>query len=308
MYTDHDIRISRARKSLHGLSLGDAFGEQFFVSNAAARIEHRQTGRWPWPYTDDTEMAISIFDVLRQVGGIDQDLLAMKFGDRYHRNPDRGYGGTAHRILRAIAAGGNFRQIAPNAFDGQGSMGNGSAMRIGPIGAFFSNDTPAVIVEQARLSSEVTHTHPEGVAGAIATALAAAWAVRQSPVCEERWHTELLDFVIEHTPDSLTRAGLHQARSLQPTCSIVTAAAVLGSGYKVTCPDTVPFSIWCASHTLHSFEESLWKTVAGEGDRDTTCAIVGSITILSAPDETVPETWIAAREPLPASIAQEGNV
>jgi ADP-ribosylglycohydrolase len=296
---NHDARIERARRSLEGLSVGDAFGDQFFIRGFETRIEQRQTLRGPWHYTDDTEMGISVYEVLKEIGYVDQELLAMKFGERYTRDPRRGYGPKAHQILRAIAAGSHFKKISATVFEGQGSMGNGSAMRVGPVGAYFAEDETAIIAEQARLSAEVTHMHVEGIAGAVATALAAAWAVRHAPVRENRWHPEMLDFVIDHTPDSLTRAGLLHAREFQPTCSVIMAAAVLGSGSKVTCPDTVPFSLWCASHTMHDFSESMWRTVSGEGDRDTTCAIVGSITALSAPDETMPKEWLAAREPLP---------
>src|SRR6185436_8927796 len=98
------------------------------------------------------------------------------------RNPNRGYGATAHRILRSIASGTHFRKISPFVFDGQGSLGNGGAMRAGVIGAYFAEDPAQIIVEQARLSAEVTHTNPEGMAGAIAVALAAAWAATHGPI------------------------------------------------------------------------------------------------------------------------------
>jgi ADP-ribosylglycohydrolase len=54
-----------------------------------------------------------------------------------------------------------------------------------------------------------------------------------------------------------------------------------------------------AAHHGFDFETALWTTVAGGGDRDTTCAIVGSIVGLSA---DIPETWLRAREPLPAEF------
>src|SRR5579863_6433865 len=103
--SNHDQRLKRTRQSLEGLSVGDAFGDQFFIPGETARIEHRQTLKPPWLYTDDTEMALSIVRVLQEIGYVDQDLLAFYFGDRYHRNPNRGYGATAHGILRAIAQG-----------------------------------------------------------------------------------------------------------------------------------------------------------------------------------------------------------
>ncbi len=61
--------------------------------------------------------------------------------------------------------------------------------------------------------------------------------------------------------------------------------------------DTVPFTMWCAARHLHDYEQAMWTTVSGLGDRDTTCAIIGGIVALS-PLATIPATWQAAREPL----------
>jgi ADP-ribosylglycohydrolase len=242
-------------------------------------------------------MALSIIQVLTEIGTIDQDLLALYFGNRYHRNPNRGYGTGAHRILRAIVAGTNFRKIVSTIFEGQGSMGNGAAMRAGPIGAYFATDPPDSIVQQAALSAQVTHAHPDGIAGAVAISLASAYAVTH-PLSAPGWNTDFLDFIIDHTPASDTLTGIQRARSFQSHCSTITAAAMLGNGSKATSSDTVPFALWCASHHLNNYEESLWQTVSALGDRDTTCAIVGSITLLSAPPNTLPIDWLMAREHL----------
>ncbi len=76
--------LSRARLSLEGLSLGDAFGQQFFCPSAALRATMTGTPPLgPWRYTDDTEMAIAIHDMLARHGRIDQDDLAWTFADRY---------------------------------------------------------------------------------------------------------------------------------------------------------------------------------------------------------------------------------
>jgi ADP-ribosylglycohydrolase len=60
----------------------------------------------------------------------------------------------------------------------------------------------------------------------------------------------------------------------------------------------VPFAIWSAAQHLDSYEEALWLTVSGLGDRDTTCAMVGGIVAMSAP-QTIPTVWREARERLP---------
>jgi ADP-ribosylglycohydrolase len=76
------------------------------------------------------------------------------------------------------------------------------------------------------------------------------------------------------------------------------AAKELGSGSRVISEDTVPFSVWCAARHLDSYEEALWSTVSGLGDRDTTCAIVGGIVALSAGRGSIPSAWLETRERL----------
>ncbi|WP_157531956.1 MULTISPECIES: ADP-ribosylglycohydrolase family protein [unclassified Kitasatospora] len=82
-----------------------------------------------------------------------------------------------HQVLRQIDAGADWRTVTSEMFGGQGSYGNGAAMRVAPLGAWFADDLDRV-VEQARLSALVTHFNPEAVAGAVAVAVAAALAVR----------------------------------------------------------------------------------------------------------------------------------
>ena len=105
--------------------------------------------------------------------------------------------------------------------------------------------------------------------------------------------------MIDHLPDSETRAAIAKARSLPEGFSVRSAASVLGNGERLTSQDTVPFALWCAARSIDDFEEALWITVSALGDRDTTCAIVGSIVALAVGREGIPAEWRAAREPLP---------
>lgn len=291
--SDHLPRMERAHRSLAGLSVGDAFGERFFTSPHTVErlIELRALPAGPWQVTDDTVMAVSVVDVLSDRCRIDRDLLARFFGARYRLDPARGYGGTAHGILGRLAAGEPWREVAPSVFGGAGSMGNGGAMRTAPIGGYFFDDLRAA-AEAARQSAEVTHAHPEGQAGAIAVAVAAAHvsAGGGDPAA-------LFDAVLSHTPDGETRAGIEKAAALPLHYEVRTAVSALGNGTQVIAQDTVPFALWCAARHLGEYEEALWTTVAGLGDRDTTCAIVGGIVAL-APAARIPEAWLEARESL----------
>lgn len=294
-------RLARAHASLDGLSVGDAFGERFFVRPEVfhSLVDARAMPSGRWEFTDDTVMALSIVDVLEDDGTIDPDRLADFFASRYRLDPGRGYGGTAHDILTRISAGEPWRDVAPSVFGGTGSMGNGGAMRSAPIGAYFADDL-ARVAEEARRSAAPTHAHPEGQAGAIAIAIAAAWVEHGG----ERI-PELFDAVLAHTPDGVTRAMIEQASRLDRDADVRTAARALGNGSRVIAEDTAPFCVWSIARALGDgdrsgeaiFEEAMWTTVSALGDRDTTCAIVGGVLALS-PRVTVPPPWREAREPL----------
>jgi ADP-ribosylglycohydrolase len=288
----------RARLSLEGLSVGDAFGERFFgpeeqiLPRVARRISPRDR---LWRYTDDTEMALSIVEQLTQRGSIDQDELARAFAERM--DPNRGYGAGAYRVLSHVLEGGDWRHASRSNFRGKGSFGNGAAMRVAPLGAFFSDDLERC-ADEARLSAEITHAHPEGIAGAIAVAIAAAlaWKRRGSGLPLGR---EWLREVRERVPAGSVRAGIDEALALPSQTRTQSAAGALGNGAGVTAADTVPFCLWVASWHSHDFVEAMWQTVSALGDRDTTCAIVGGIVSVHLGDEGVPGEWRNAREALP---------
>lgn len=297
---NHTERIRRARLSLEGLAIGDAFGEMLAhcCEHARERVERGLIGG-PWFHTDDTEMALSIYETLRARGRIDPDELALRFAERFRRDPDRGYGSMAREILRKILAGVPWEVAARVAFGGTGSMGNGSAMRVAPLGAYFAEDLETCLHGEAALSAGVTHAHREGIAGAIAIAVAAAmaWRLRGKPKQEAA--TELMEAVYERTPDGETRIGLARALQLPFTTWPRAAARVLGNGSQVTAPDTVPFVVWSAARRLDDYREALIDTITGDGDCDTNGAMVGAIVALYAGRESIPEDWRAARERFP---------
>src|SRR4051812_16163861 len=101
---DHAARMGRARLALDGLSVGDALGQTCFHPDnyGALLADPRATARPPWPWTDDTAMALGIYKVLDRHGRVDQDDLARRFASRWQADPMRGYGAGAHRLLSQI--------------------------------------------------------------------------------------------------------------------------------------------------------------------------------------------------------------
>jgi ADP-ribosylglycohydrolase len=217
-------------------------------------------------------MAISIVQVLKSHGYVDQDALAKRFARRFERDPERGYGRMTRIQMREITAGAKWRDMAANAFGGQGSMGNGSAMRVAPLGAYFADDLERCV----------------------AVAAAMAWQLRDAPRADQ---TRLLfDAVLQHTPESKVRRGVFLASTNPPEIPTVDVARALGNGSLVTAPDTVPFCIWMAAHHLNSFVEALGTTISVGGDCDTNAAIVVGIVALSAGRKDIPTEWLKARE------------
>jgi ADP-ribosylglycohydrolase len=279
-----------AVRSLYGLAVGDALGSQFFVPANRPHLDTRTLPPAPWQWTDDTEMACSVYRVLADHGTIDQDRLAAAFAG--HHDFDRGYGPSTGRMLRLVREGGDWRALAAEVFDGKGSWGNGAAMRVAPLGAWFAGDL-AETVRQAERSALVTHTHPEAVAGAVAVAVAASLTASQAALSRGGF----LDAVLDLTPPGLVRDGIAEARRLLTISDPLLAARMLGNGRNVTAHDTVPFALWAAARHLDDFERAFWTTAGAGGDVDTTCAIVCGI--LGA-RLTPPTAWLEACEPLPA--------
>ena len=298
MGCDPESRMKRALVSLDGLSVGDAFGERFFYApNLERMIAERAMPRMPWFYTDDTEMALGIVEILDRFGTIEQDELAAVFAQRYAAAPKRGYGATAHEILAAVGSGVAWQIAAPRAFHGAGSMGNGGAMRVAPLGAYWADDLDAA-VQQARASAAVTHAHDEGQAGAIAAAIAAAWAARRGAGETVGPPAEMIELALACTPKGETRTGLRRAVALLDESSVESVALILGNGSKITAPDTVPFTLWCAARHIDNYVEAIWTAVAALGDIDTNCAIVGGIVALASGPKAIPTEWLSSREPL----------
>src|SRR5688572_6292474 len=116
----HTDRLAAGYLSVEGLSVGDACGRARAVGNS-------------WKYSDDTVMALAILDVLKEHQAIEQDALAAAFGRRYLEDTERGYGAVAYWLLYQLAHGSDWRIVSRETFRGQGSLGNGAAMRAAPV-------------------------------------------------------------------------------------------------------------------------------------------------------------------------------
>ncbi|WP_294287066.1 ADP-ribosylglycohydrolase family protein [uncultured Chryseobacterium sp.] len=197
-------------------------------------------------------------------------------------------------MFREVKSGEHWKEVSYAKFEGQGSMGNGGAMRAAVIGAYFYDDF-ARLKENAERSCEVTHANREAIEGTKAIALAAAFAVREKMGIEILDQQDFIRNIQHELMDSDMKSKLNKCLYLDGNPSMELLVKTLGNGIKMTAQDTVPLVIWMLSRYRNNLEECLWNTVSALGDRDTTCAIAGGVSILCCEENTVPE-WITLIE------------
>ncbi len=187
-------------------------------------------------FTDDSVLTIALADSILTGADYTQNLI--KYTAAY---PGRGYGGSFIRW----AESGDTRPY--------NSWGNGSAMRVSPVG-FAYNDLETVLAE-AKKSAEVTHNHPEGIKGAQATA-AAVFLARTG-----KSKAEIKDYIKQTF-----------GYDLNPTLAQIRPHYT----YDVSCQGTVPPAV-IAFLESENYEDAVRKAVSLGGDADTLACITGGI-------------------------------
>jgi poly(ADP-ribose) glycohydrolase ARH3 len=239
--------------------------ELIFEMGPADRIVRHESGATIY-YTDDTQMTIGIVETLVQCGRIDCDVLAGRFVANYH--PDRGYGQGARALINDIATGADWRVAAAAMFGGQGSLGNGAAMRVAPVGVYFAADIDKVL-EQAGCSAEVTHQHPIGVDSARLIAAAAALAARGAGDKFSRANFLQQLRAIAQTEEFQWQIDL--ALQLEPFQSLQSF------GNSLEAHRSVMTSIVCFADSPDDYAQAISRAIGRGDDVDTLAAMTGGL-------------------------------
>jgi poly(ADP-ribose) glycohydrolase ARH3 len=274
--------------ALVGSALGDAIGEVAFSSPQKQLLVSRLKHVRELQYTDDTAMAIALAESLMGEGRIDQEKLGLRFSETFCREPWRGYASgppTVYSMVRSL--GISFVEASRTLFGGMGSLGNGAAMRIAPLGIFFHDSSE--LYDQACASAEVTHAHPVGMDGGAVQACAVAQAVGQDP--KEAFPAKIfLETLLRSSRTRVIKEKLVLVRRLiEEKASPSLASEVLGR--TVAVHESMPFALYCFLSHPGSFEDCMYCAVLHGGDRDTlgamACAISGAYLGVGA----IPEGW-----------------
>jgi poly(ADP-ribose) glycohydrolase ARH3 len=279
-----------------GTGLGDAIGEMAFHFRNRAELQACIALAEQLRYTDDTAMAIGLAESLVQAGGLDEQHLGNTFHDHYLREPWRGYASGPPSIFgRVQREGMTYSEAARSLFGGQGSFGNGAAMRIAPVGLFFY-DAPD-LYDRARRSAHVTHAHPVGFDGAAVLARAIAWVMQRDPqetFPAQVFCQELVEFA--RTPEMRDKMQLVHTLLTQDTTPLASARHL---GQSVAVHESLPFALYAFLRHPTSFEDCLFCASLHGGDRDTlgamACAVSGAYLGIDA----IPPEWRAKLENRP---------
>lgn len=186
-------------------------------------------------FTDDTVLTVAIADAI--LSGAEY---APKLREWYRLYPDRGYGS-------------GFRRWAKTASDQGDSMGNGSAMRVSPVG--FAFNTLEEVLEESRKTALPSHNHPEAIKGA--QSVASAIFLARTGITKD----DIKTYIQHSFGYTLTRT----LNDIRPHYR-----------FNPTCPGSVPESITAFLEST-DYEDAIRKAISLGGDSDTIACIAGGI-------------------------------
>ncbi len=217
-----------------GAIAGDVIGSVY--EHRPIKTKHFPLFQQGSRFTDDTVLTIAVAEAILADKGY---LETIK--DYARRYPNAGYGG-------------HFWQWAhSDQLEPYNSWGNGSAMRVSPVG--FAYDSTDLVLEEARRSASVTHNHPEGIKGAQATALAVYLARGEVP------KDKIRDRLQEHFGYDMERL----VDQIRP-----------GYSFDVSCQGSVPEAL-ISFLDSHDYEDAIRNAISLGGDSDTLACIAGGV-------------------------------
>jgi ADP-ribosyl-[dinitrogen reductase] hydrolase len=326
-------RIDRVRGCLLGLSVGDALGAPLEGLSAqqirahygqvvdyvdGARAWKRKPYRWRMPglYSDDTQQALALSDVLLESGRVDPERLAELYlglatPKGTYVGAHRGVGKSFRQVLIDLERGVSPRET------GQRSAGIGAAMRIAPVALYFHSE-PEAMFEAVMAASLMTHRDIRSLAGALAVSHAvrrlSAGAPRDPSLLfrlaadvareEERVVARYADSVTSLGPHgrSLSRAVAHVESLLESPRERALAALVEEAnrhGADPVCkratmgfpPACIPTCLYLLL-TTDSFEEAITEVINLGGDADSAGAILGALAGAHYGLAAIPHRWL----------------
>lgn len=284
--------MSYTPATLVGKAIGDALGKAFETMSPNNELllnwdgktflasEHHKLGATQW--TDDTLMAKSIAESLVICGGFYPRDIADRYHAWFRTGKFRGMGNSTRKALTKLD-----EKVPWTKSGTKNAEGNGTAMRVAPLGLFFHEDLQTVATF-AKIDARITHQSTEADVGAIAIGIAIAL------LFQNQTKDGLLSLVCSHLPPSKIKVQLEKLKDIQleklPEEFRSAAGLTQVFGTKAHVVETVPTAFAILLHTS-SFEESIETAIRAGGDTDTTAAIVGALAGTLYGLESIPKMW-----------------
>jgi ADP-ribosylglycohydrolase len=285
----------KAQAIVYGLALGDALGWPIeFLNMQKVNIIYGPEGIQEPPrpalYTDDTQTTLTIAEAIIEAGRGDIETLMSALSRRlieWSNSPenDRAPGHTVTEAVRTLEAGVPWREA------GSLTKGNGSAIRVAPIGFAYQAD-PGKLREIAHATGIATHAHPASDAAAIAAAYLIKLALDGVPPEEYiRQTLAFTDGLSGEFDDAMLRIG-----HVQEWTDEYAAITQLGSGWVGE--EAVAMAVYCAIRHQDDFASAVRRAVNIPGDSDSVGCITGGLVAARVGLDGIPKNWIAQLEHL----------
>src|SRR6185436_117088 len=262
--------------TLVGCAIGDALGNPFETKLSSYQplqdwdgtFKEGGTFWWgqPGQYTDDTLMSLGLANSLVRCKGFDPVDAAQEYLAWYNSKNTRGIGGTTARAMH------NLKQGIPwthSGITGDTIGGNGTAMRVSPLGIVYKNDIYKLL-QYAIQDAQITHNAIEPKLGSMAVAIGTAMLAsgKFSSI-------DVLEKLIEMLVDSIVKSKLLLVQEhLKKGSEHKDALLEIGSSGYV--PETVGAAYYCLLAN-NNFKDTVIMAVKAGGDTDTTAAIAGAM-------------------------------
>ncbi|MFW9772930.1 MAG: ADP-ribosylglycohydrolase family protein [Promethearchaeota archaeon] len=283
--------------TLFGVAIGDTLGHPFegvlrekihslFTDFGEFLKSHKKLFN---TYTDDTQLTLHTAEALIQGSGFNLDNFVREYV-KWLDDPPIGPGYGCLSSIQKLKYKIPWREAASN------SGGNGTAMRVSPIGLFYSRDVKTLNTVALK-SSLITHSHPAASAGAIVIARAISYLIGKTsengfPIDE---FFEVIISSISNSQDKIWVEFIDILRKVEQNLNIsIESGLIKFSQIGVKSPyfieeylgkafihpytlSTVACAIFIFLKSLHSFEECIFELATAGGDSDTVGAIGGSL-------------------------------
>jgi poly(ADP-ribose) glycohydrolase ARH3 len=282
--------MEKFKGCLLGVAVGDAVGRPFegFQPVDPEQVAEMAEETATLMYTDDTEMTLNLTKSLLETGGVNVEHVARTFAQNFDLS--RGYGPNTLWILQQIKEGKSWELPAKEVMGGEGSLGNGAAMRVAPLALLFKNEE---MIQYTRECSRITHTHPLGIEGAVLQAKGINLALYSKP--NEFDPDEFLEEVLKTAESEIFRQRIETVGRLlkeQPTQS--TIIQELGNGVETF--NSVPTALYCFLRSPLDFKKSVLSAVSLGGDADTLGSMTGALSGALNGVASIPPSWLIKLE------------